>query len=75
MKDTASGVGMDPGEIFNLAGLQSQNDIGLELGRDEADAIREAGYYGAAGDMLGDSVGTGIDWAFKAALEKLGFTD
>lgn len=61
MKDTASGVGMDAGEHFNLAGLQAQNDLGLEMSREEADAYREAGYANMLGDMGGNAFGSWLD--------------
>ena len=61
MKSTASGVGMDAGEIFNLAGLQTQNDYNLEMSREEADAYRESGYANLAGDLGGDAFGNWLD--------------
>jgi hypothetical protein len=65
MVGTAAGVGLDPGELFNIAGLQTQQDFGLEAAREEADAIKEAGYYSAASPFLSEAAGGVSDWLTK----------
>jgi hypothetical protein len=65
MMGTAGDVGLDPGQIFNIAGAQAQNELGLEMSREEADAIREAGYYSAASPFISSAVGGISDWMAK----------